>query len=74
MRGEPRAEATLGEAQAAIQEDFTPRADMRASAWYRSTVAANLLARLFEPEPASSVAGMTTGAPTLQNWRELADG
>ncbi|MBS0966727.1 xanthine dehydrogenase small subunit [Acetobacter okinawensis] len=74
MLGQPRTQAILRAAQAAIQEDFTPLSDMRASAWYRSTVAANLLARLFEPEPASSVAGMTEGAPTLQNWRELADG
>ena len=70
MLGQPGTQATLRAAQAAIQEDFTPLSDMRASAWYRSTVAANLLARLFDHDPALTGAG----APTLQNWQELAHG
>ena len=74
MLGQPGTQATLRAAQAAIQEDFTPLSDMRASAWYRSTVAANLLARLFDPMPASVPPGVATGAPTLQNWEELANG
>ncbi|PYD67623.1 xanthine dehydrogenase small subunit [Komagataeibacter nataicola] len=40
-------EATLQAAREAIMKDFTPLTDMRASAWYRSTVAANLLTRLY---------------------------
>ncbi|AQS89763.1 xanthine dehydrogenase small subunit [Gluconobacter albidus] len=38
----------LEEARSAILEDFAPLTDMRASAWYRQTVAANLLTRFFE--------------------------
>ncbi|MBF0875335.1 xanthine dehydrogenase small subunit [Gluconobacter cerevisiae] len=38
----------LAAARAAILEDFAPLTDMRASAWYRQTVAANLLTRFFE--------------------------
>ncbi|EHH68762.1 xanthine dehydrogenase small subunit [Gluconobacter morbifer] len=41
-------EAALDAARAAIATDFSPLTDMRASAWYRSTVAANLLTRFFE--------------------------
>ncbi|MFT8418184.1 MAG: xanthine dehydrogenase small subunit [Acetobacter sp.] len=70
LLGQTRTPATLYAAQAAMQEDFTPLSDMRASAWYRATVAANLLARLFTPDPAHTGAG----APTLQNWQELAHG
>ena len=70
LLGQKRTAATLLAAQTAVKEDFTPLSDMRASAWYRATVAANLLARLFEPEAAS-----TPPAPhTLQNWQEVAHG
>ncbi|MFT8327601.1 xanthine dehydrogenase small subunit [Gluconobacter oxydans] len=41
-------ENTLEAARAAVMEDFAPLTDMRASAWYRQTVAANLLTRFFE--------------------------
>lgn len=41
-------EATLEAARLALAEDFTPLSDMRASAWYRQTVAANLLTRFYE--------------------------
>ncbi|WP_264786466.1 FAD binding domain-containing protein, partial [Gluconobacter cerinus] len=47
-------EATLDAARAAIAQDFTPLTDMRATDWYRRTVAANLLTRFFEE---------TTGGP-----------
>lgn len=46
--GAPWNEATLEAARLALTEDFTPLSDMRASAWYRQTVAANLLTRFFE--------------------------
>lgn len=70
LRGQKRTQQTLQAAQAAVKEDFTPLSDMRASAWYRTTVAANLLARLFEPGATAS----PSGAPTLQNWQEVAHG
>lgn len=70
MRGQPATQATLYAAQAAVKEDFTPLSDMRASAWYRTTVAANLLARLFEP----LMPGSPSAAQTLQNWQEVAHG
>ncbi|MFT8958918.1 MAG: xanthine dehydrogenase small subunit, partial [Gluconobacter oxydans] len=41
-------EKALEAARKAVLEDFTPLTDMRASAWYRQTVAANLLTRFFE--------------------------
>lgn len=70
LLGQKRTQATLRAAQAAVKEDFTPLSDMRASAWYRTTVAANLLARLFDPDARHA----PSGAPTLQNWQELAHG
>ncbi len=70
LLGQHRTQAALHAAQAAMKEDFTPLSDMRASAWYRATVAANLLARLFE---AGSVTN-PPGAPTLENWQEVAHG
>ncbi|WP_241694359.1 xanthine dehydrogenase small subunit [Komagataeibacter melomenusus] len=47
LAGRKWTEATLAAAREAITADFTPLSDMRASAWYRSTVAANLLTRLY---------------------------
>jgi len=41
--GSPFEEATFEACAAAIASDFTPMSDHRGSAWYRSTVAANLL-------------------------------
>lgn len=41
--GSPFAEATFEACAAAIASDFTPMSDHRGSAWYRSTVAANLM-------------------------------
>ena len=40
-------ETTLEAARQAIAQDFAPITDMRASDWYRRTVAANLLTRLY---------------------------
>lgn len=45
--GQPLNEATLAAAMAAMDEDFTPIDDMRASARYRRIAARNLLRRLF---------------------------
>jgi len=41
-------EDALEVAREALSLDFKPLSDMRASAWYRQTVAANLLTRYFE--------------------------
>lgn len=63
LRGQIWNEATLQAARAAIASDFTPISDMRASDWYRRTVAANLLTRLFaetapgEARPETRLAG-----------------
>lgn len=43
LEGRPFTEATVRAAMAALAEDFAPISDMRASAAYRSKVAANLL-------------------------------
>jgi xanthine dehydrogenase small subunit len=45
--GAPWTEATVADAASALAEDFAPIADWRASAAYRSTVAGNLLHRLW---------------------------
>jgi len=45
--GRPWSEATVMAARAALEQDFTPISDMRASAVYRMNVAKNLLSRLF---------------------------
>ena len=47
LRGHPWCEATLAQAQAALQADFTPLTDLRASASYRRQAAAALLQRLW---------------------------
>ena len=47
MLGKPWNENTLLAAMKALDSDFTPLTDMRASATYRATVARNLLRKLF---------------------------
>ena len=47
LAGRPWTEATLRAAQAALEADFTPLSDLRASAGYRMQVAKNLLERLW---------------------------
>jgi xanthine dehydrogenase small subunit len=47
LAGRPWSEATAREAARALAEDFQPIDDMRASAAYRTTVAGNLLLRLW---------------------------
>jgi len=46
LTGEPWNQATVETAMAALEQDFTPITDMRASAAYRTKVARNLLQRL----------------------------
>jgi xanthine dehydrogenase small subunit len=45
--GQPWSEATLEAAMAALQADFTPLTDLRASAAYRMRAARNLLRRFW---------------------------
>ncbi|HEX6243719.1 MAG TPA: FAD binding domain-containing protein, partial [Polyangiales bacterium] len=47
LEGQPLGEAPLAAAQDALQRDFTPISDVRASAEYRFQVARNLLRRCF---------------------------
>ena len=58
--GQPWNEATLRAAQAALAEDFQPMSDLRATAHYRSKVAANLLERFWlETRPQAPLAPQT---------------
>lgn len=47
LAGQPWNEATAAAAMAALDGDYTPLSDMRASAHYRATTARNLLRRFF---------------------------
>lgn len=47
LTGQPVDDTTLAAARAALADDFSPIDDMRATAGYRTTVAANLLTRAF---------------------------
>ncbi len=61
LRGQPWSEASLAAAQAALDQDFQPLSDMRASAAYRQQVAKNLLRRFWletrpvDPLPAQAL-------------------
>lgn len=59
LKGQPWNEAALQKAMAALDKDYAPMTDMRASAKYRADVARNLLKRFFiettEPEVATKV-------------------
>jgi len=46
--GNAFSQATFEEASQAVERDFTPIADHRGSAWYRATVAKNLVAAFYE--------------------------
>lgn len=55
LTGAPFTSASFDDAARALAQDFTPMTDMRASARYRATVAANLIRRLWveqtDPQP-----------------------
>ena len=59
--GQPWTASTVAGAQAALEADFQPIGDMRASAAYRMAVAKNLLRRLHiettEPNAATRLVG-----------------
>jgi xanthine dehydrogenase small subunit len=65
LTGKTWDEATARQAMAAMNEDFAPLSDMRASKEYRSTAAANLLYRFYletmEPETATGVYNYVAG-------------
>ncbi|MCH4143960.1 xanthine dehydrogenase small subunit [Acetobacter peroxydans] len=54
-------------AMEAVQEDFSPLSDMRGSAWYRTTITANLLSRFFE----ETAEGQQV---CLEGWRTVVPG
>jgi xanthine dehydrogenase small subunit len=54
--GRPWTEATIETAQAAIDTDYTPLSDMRASAAYRSLAARNMLRKVFIETTSPSLA------------------
>jgi xanthine dehydrogenase small subunit len=61
IAGQPWSEATLRAAQAALQRDFKPLTDMRASDAYRMTTARNLLERFWlETRPANRLDAAAT--------------
>jgi xanthine dehydrogenase small subunit len=64
--GQPWTEATVRAAMAALERDFTPLSDMRASAAYRMQGAKNILMKYFiertEPATATRLVGAGTGA------------
>jgi xanthine dehydrogenase small subunit len=47
LQGQPWNQLTVGSAMQALEDDFTPISDLRASAGYRMQVAKNMLQRLF---------------------------
>lgn len=58
-------EETLEAARQAIAQDFKPLTDMRATDWYRRTVAANLLTRLYEETTGGAQARLVRTGGTL---------
>jgi len=64
--GQPWTQATVRDAMAALEQDFTPLSDMRASAAYRMQGAKNILMKYFiettEPTIATRLVGAGTGA------------
>jgi xanthine dehydrogenase small subunit len=64
--GKPWDDATVRAAMAALERDFTPLSDMRASAAYRMQGAKNILMKYFiertEPATATRLVGVGTGA------------
>ncbi len=69
--GQPWSEAAIDAAATIVAEDLQPMSDHRSSAWYRSTVAANLLRgsyaetldRAFRPLPAAHTGTVVVDAP-----------
>jgi xanthine dehydrogenase small subunit len=66
LAGQPWTQAAVGAAMAALERDFTPLTDMRASAAYRMQGAKNILMKYFiettEPATATRLVGAGTGA------------
>jgi xanthine dehydrogenase small subunit len=65
LTGQPWSEDTFEAAAVAIADDFTPLSDHRGSAWYRHTVAANLLRGFWlEAQSASTSSPRLPDRPT----------
>ncbi len=65
LKGKPWTAATVADAQAALDEDFTPLTDHRGTDWYRQTSARNLLMRLFLDAPDEPERPAGDGAPAV---------
>jgi len=61
LRGKVWNEHTVDDAQTALENDFTPISDMRASAHYRLSVAKNLLRRLHAETSRSDIETRVVG-------------
>lgn len=67
LRGQPWTEASLQRAMAALDTDYTPLSDLRASAGYRRRAARNLLHRLFlETRPSAPLS-----TKDISVWSEI---
>ncbi len=65
LAGQPWTMETVRAAQRALESDFTPLSDMRASAAYRRQAASNLLERFWvESQAASAISQATATTPT----------
>jgi xanthine dehydrogenase small subunit len=68
LSGRPWTEETLREAMAALEQDYAPLSDMRASSGYRLMAAQNLLRRFWletrphDPLPREAVNAFALGA------------
>jgi xanthine dehydrogenase small subunit len=67
LTGQRWSEESLEAALRRLPEDFTPLSDMRASAAYRSTVAANLLRRFWYESQGEVVTRTDTAKPVQVN-------
>ena len=65
LAGQPWTEVSLAAAILALDQDFQPITDMRASAGYRRTIAANLLRKFFIETTQPNAATRVVGAPEL---------
>ncbi len=65
LAGQPWSEATLAAAMQALDQDFQPISDMRASAGYRHRIAGNLLRKFFIETTQPHAATRVVGAPEL---------
>jgi len=59
--GQPWSASVVAAAAVALEDDFTPMSDHRGSAWYRATLARNLLLGFFEETQSEAAPRLTRG-------------